>query len=195
VRQHSKSACGTSCLQSVFAYFGKPSRRGSQLVQAGGRGYTYEAGTTEETMSRLARATGLKVRSSIRMSLPELVRGVSQGRPVVVGIQAWVTGQEKVDWLKQKDAGHYVVAIGLGDARGKPITQLRGLLQRDDAYLWFMDPAADLGNRGYLPVKEFMARWHWPADVGDSSHRFGLALSSSTPPRNTSFVSGVERIR
>lgn len=197
VRQHSRAACGTSCLQSVFAYYGKPSRRGSQLVRAAQarRGYTYEAGTTEQTMSRLARAAGLKVKASSRMSLSELVRSVSSGQPVAVGIQAWVTHPDTVDWRKEKEAGHYVVAIGLGDALGNPITRSRGLLKRDDAYLWFMDPAADLGNRGYLPVKEFMTRWHWPADVGDATHRFGMAFSSSKRPGNASFVSGAERIR
>jgi hypothetical protein len=201
VRQHSSAACGLACLQSAFAYYGKESRRAAQLVHAaseatlGNERYTYAAGTPENTMVRLARSAGLKVKSSRHMRLADLVANIAGGRPVAVGIQAWVTDPKKVSWRTMQDAGHYVVAIGLGDARGNPITTMGGLIDRQDAYLWFMDPAADLGNRGYIPVKEFMTRWHWPADKGEAIHRFGMVFSSTTRPRQTSFVDGVERIK
>jgi hypothetical protein len=203
VRQHSEAACGLACLQSTFAYYGKY-RRASQLVRAAQvvrprdrhrDRYTYSDGTPESTMVALARAAGLKARASAHMRLDDLVRNVAAGRPVAVGIQAWASHPEKVDWRKENGSGHYVVAIGIGDAKGNAIASTHGLLKRDDAYVWFMDPAADLGNRGYIPVKEFMARWHWPADHGDATHRFGMVLSSPKRPSHISFVDGVERIK
>lgn len=199
VRQHSAAACGLASLQSVLAYYGAPSRRASQLVASAQKGrradrYSYEAGTPETMMVKLARAAGLKTKTSHRMSLSELARNVNSGKPVTVGIQAWVKSPEHVDWRKVEDAGHYVVAIGIGDAQGKPITNTKGLARRKDAYVWFMDPAADLGNRGYIPVQEFMQRWHWSSDKGKPA-RFGMVLSSSAPPAQRAFVSGIERIK
>lgn len=199
VRQHSAAACGLASLQSVLAYYGAPSRRASQLVASAQQGrradrYSYEAGTPETMMVKLARDAGLKIKTSHRMSLSELARNVNSGKPVTVGIQAWVKKPERVDWRKVQDAGHYVVAIGIGDAKGKPITNTKGLARRKDAYVWFMDPAADLGNRGYIPVQEFMQRWHWSSDKGKPA-RFGMVLSSSAPPAQRAFVSGIERIK
>lgn len=197
VRQHSASVCGLSCLQSVFAYAGKPSLRGSQLVRrarSGKGGFTYEDGTPEKTMRRLVQGMGLTARSSTRMSLKKLVGYVSSGVPVTVGIQAWVDNPKRVNWRKEQNAGHYVVAIGIGDKKGKRITSTRGLLKRDDAYVWFMDPAMDLGKRGYIPLKEFMARWHWPSESGKGQSRFGLATILDGPPAQAAFVGGVGRI-
>lgn len=194
VRQHSEAACGPASLQSVLAYYGKPRLRASQLVQRGGKGYTYESGTTEATFVRLAHAEGLKTKVRTRMGLAELVRSLQDGRPVAVGIQAWTERRGPVDWKQEDSSGHYVVAIGLGDAKGRALRgSSRDLLKRDDVYLWFMDPAADFGNRGYLPLREFMDRWHWYGDRGNAVHRFGVVFGGA--PRRTAFVDGVERIR
>jgi hypothetical protein len=193
VRQHSEAACGPACLQSVLAYYGRPSRRASQLVQRGGSGYTYADGTTEATFARLARGEGLKVETRARMGMGELVRHLSNGRPVAVGIQAWTERRGPVDWRREECSGHYVVAIGLGDARGRALRgSTRRLLERNDVFIWFMDPAADFGNRGYLPLREFMDRWHWQGDNGPT-HRYGMVFRGA--PKQTSFVDGVERIR
>jgi len=191
VRQHSASACGLSCLQSVFAYYGKGDLRGSQLARRT-PGYSYAAGTLESGMRKMARSLGLKTRTSNQMSLPELIRHLNQGTPVTVGIQAWVKNPATVDWRKENSAGHYVVALGIGDAKGQPITTPKQA-RKNAAYVWFMDPSMNLGQRGYIPLKEFMGRWHFAGENGKTT-RFGMALSSSEPPAQITVTSGVGRI-
>jgi len=196
-RQHSGSACGIYCVQSLSAYAGKPTRRGSQLIRQA-KGYSYEIGTPEQTMGKLARKLGLKVQTRTRMKLSQLVSHVSNGRPVVVGLQAWVDNPKQVNWRKEQDSGHYAVVIGIGDRKGNLIESSREIgkkIRKQDAFVWFMDPSMDLGKRGYIPLKEFVSRWHWPSESGKSpSSRFGMALMSHPRPAQISAVTGVGRI-
>ena len=57
-----------------------------------------------------------------------------------------------------------------------------------------MDPSANLGNRGYIPINEFMQRWHWPKENGKLGKRYGIALTSSQGPLISGYTSGVERV-
>jgi len=50
--------------------------------------------------------------------------------------------QNPSDWSQDWEDGHYVVGIGY-----------------DSNNIYFMDPAT-MGNYTYIPVDEFLARWH-----------------------------------
>jgi hypothetical protein len=189
VRQHSAAACGIACLESLFAYYGKGSLRAGQLVRRAHESYAY--GTDTPDMKRVAREQGLDMRARHGWTLAELFAKVQQGTPVTVGYQAWVTNPENVDWRSRDDDGHYSIVLGFGDRAGRPYPSLAAMRRDlDHAVLWMMDPSADLGARGWMPVKEFMERWHW----GTQSH-FGMALVTESPPVYRAFVSGRERIR
>lgn len=195
VRQHSDAACGPSCLASLFAFYGKPSLRGAQLTRRAHQ--TYADGTECRDMKRVAQEMGFRVHAAHGWSLAKLFDHVQQGTPVTIGYQAWPTHPERVDWRKTISEGHYSVVIGFGDREGNRYPSLAAL-RRDlpNAVVWMMDPAMDLGQRGWMPVKELLQRWHWaaPSQRGRGEH-FGMALLTDAAPTNTCFVSGVGRIR
>jgi len=205
MRQHSLGACGLGMLQSLCSYYGRNTPRGSQLVRwglprsKGGEGYSYADGTPEQTMKQLAERHGLRVSMKKGMRLGELVRTVSSGTPVGVGYQAWTKDPQTIDWKQDKDDGHYSIVLGFGDWNGKPYTsarEMRRAVKRDpmSVLVWMMDPSMSPGKRGWIPLGEFLDRWHWL----DASH-FGMAVR---PPRGKegesrlrAFAEGTERIR
>jgi uncharacterized protein YvpB len=95
------------------------------------------------------------------MSLEQLISFVNMGRPVIVCMQAWDETSEKKKNYKELESGHYVVVIG-----------------HDERNIYIEDPVLE-GNRGILPHKEFMKRWHDKDGDGKEYHRFGLVLWKS----------------
>jgi hypothetical protein len=193
VRQHSDAACGPSTLASIFAYYGKGNFSGYNLARMAGE--TYASGTDEPGMKRLAKTLGLKVKMKYDWSLKELHRTLQGGTPVAVGIQAWASNPKTRDWRATDDNGHYVGVIGIASRQGKPYASYAAL-KRDinNAIVWLMDPYVPLGKRGWLPAKEFMARWHWSSDDGKMLHHFGLSVVGDVEPVNFSFLKESMRI-
>ena len=175
VRQSREYTCGPASLQSVLAYYGKSFLAEGPLARKSRANYQF--GTEETDLKRVARQSGLKVSARHDMTLKELRRTVQRGIPVIVGYQAWTGKRGKVDWRKVDNDGHYSVVIGM-----------------DRQKVWLMDPYMDLGKRGYIPIKEFMERWHWHAR-GKPARHFGMVLRSDRPPALRAFVDGVGRVR
>jgi predicted double-glycine peptidase len=90
------------------------------------------------------------------MRLDDLRDFIDKGEPVIVLIQAWA--ESPVDYSRDWEDGHYVVAIGY---------------DRDNVY--FMDPST-LGNYTYLPNREFFDRWH-DEDAGVQLNHFGMIIT------------------
>ncbi|MCA9667153.1 MAG: C39 family peptidase [Myxococcales bacterium] len=178
VRQGHDFSCGLGSGQSLLALFGKPSLREDQLIKRTKTSKVY--GVHERELKKLLRQNGLDVHMKHRMSLAELAHYLTQGVPVVVGYQAWASkpsqwnarAMKGFDWRRENDSGHYSVAIGI-----------------DRKNIYFMDPAMDLGKRGYIPIAEFMKRWHW-----ETGQHFGMVVSSDAPAKNRVFCEQVDRI-
>jgi len=75
------------------------------------------------------------------VTLDRLKQAIDDGEPPIVDLQAWRLN-DSVVWSTDWDDGHYNVLIGY-----------------DDSNLFFMDPSTD-GNYAYIPITEFLTRWH-----------------------------------
>jgi predicted double-glycine peptidase len=135
-RQSTDHTCGVAALQSVLGYYVEDIREDKLAKQIG----TTEEGTKYMAIADFARSEGLQVEVRHNMTLADLQHALDQRRPVIVAIQAW--REAPGDWTKDWDDGHYVVVIGY---------------DRENIYL--MDPSV-LGNYAYIPVQEFLDRWH-----------------------------------
>jgi predicted double-glycine peptidase len=136
-RQATNYTCGVAALQSVLAYYGIHVRqdRLAEALQA-----DPEQGTNYHAMMAYAQAHGLQAEAHIAMKLAGLQQLLDAGWPVIVALQAWADAP--VDYVEDWDDGHYAVAVGYDEER-----------------IYFMDPST-LGNYTYIPVAEFLARWH-----------------------------------
>ena len=90
------------------------------------------------------------------MTLERLKSLLDQSVPVICLVQAWGDQND----YKRLESGHYVVAIG-----------------HQDGKIFFEDPYMEGEARGFLPEKEFMARWCDQESYTDRTHpRLGIAV-------------------
>jgi predicted double-glycine peptidase len=153
VRQSTDYTCGVSALHSVLAYYGEDIRD-DRLAKA--LRTTRANGTNYHNLLRFAANHGYRVQMYTDMGLDQLRRLIDRGKPTILVIQAW--RDKPVDWVHDWDDGHYVVAIGY-----------------DQANLYFMDPST-LGNYTFIPVEEFLDRWHDRDQRGRELIHFGIVI-------------------
>lgn len=137
VKQPTNSSSGAAALQAVLAYYGTD----TSLTELVNRTNTTENGTLPEDIAQAARDSGLTAEVRENMTLQDLHQNIDQGVPTIVLCQAWrdnTTG----NWTNNTGDSHYLVVIGM-----------------DDQNIYFEDPAI-LGSRGYIPLQEFLERWH-----------------------------------
>ena len=96
-----------------------------------------------------------------RMTIDQLKAYIDAQTPVLLTIQAWP--EKTVDWSQDWKDGHYVVAIGY-----------------DSDNIYFMDPAT-IGNYTYIPVDEFLARWHDKDQRKKKLINFGIVIDGKEP--------------
>ncbi len=156
-RQQTESTCGVAALQSVLHYYGDEDTQEPDVAAALG---TDESGTRHWAIREYAESLGYQARAATGMTVPELAAHIDAGRPVIVLIQAWADG--RVDWKNTWENGHYVVATGY-----------------DEGNIYFMDPSMR-GSYAYIPVAEFLDRWHDADGEGELEH-FGLVIEKAGP--------------
>lgn len=96
VQQRDGFSCGPAVLVSVLAYYHADP---GSLERARKKLRTTEEGTTPESLERLARASGLRVKSGEGWALSDLLRELDRGRPVIVAARA-------------HGDGHYLACVG-----------------------------------------------------------------------------------
>ena len=143
VRQGTDYTCGVAAFHSVIAYYGedklddgKPIREDNLIRKLRANRHL---GTNYRNILKYAEVLGYDAVMYNDQTLEDLQAFIDQGKPTIVIIQAYA--EEPVDWSKNED-GHYVVAVGY-----------------DQDNVYFMDPST-LGNYTYIPVAEFLERWH-----------------------------------
>lgn len=160
-RQATDYTCGVAVLQSIFAYFGKEWRedRLAKELQA-----DPEYGTKYSNIVEFAKAQRFDVQVHFDMTLEFLKRLLDENKPVILAIQAW--SDNPIDYKEDWDDGHYVVAIGY-----------------DERNIYFMDPST-LGNYTFIPVQEFLERWHDTDSDANSTKliHFGIVVSQDSLP-------------
>lgn len=153
-RQAMDYTCGVAALQSVMAYYGEEIR---QDILARELKSSPDSGTNYRNIISFARGRGFTAEIYREMTLDHLKSLMDEGQPVILAIQAW--GDDPSAYASGWDDGHYVVAIGY-----------------DDKKFCFMDPST-LGNYTYIPVEEFLARWHDMDTDGTRLVNFGIVIS------------------
>ena len=156
-RQATDYTCGVAALQSVLGYYGLEIREDnlSKDLKA-----DPNEGTSYKQIADFARSQGFTVEIKTGLTLDDLKRQLDRKRPVICLIQAWP--EKKVDFEKDWDDGHYVVAVGY-----------------DRSNVYFMDPST-LGNYTYIPAREFLKRWH-DTDTHEKVVHFGMTISKPRP--------------
>jgi predicted double-glycine peptidase len=137
VRQATPYTCGVASLQSILFYYGDEWREDNLAKELKS---DPDQGTNVNEIVRLARARGLAVETRENMSVEELKRLVADGHPVMVALQAW--GDRPETYAEDWEDGHYSIVVGY-----------------DRGNLYFMDPST-LGNYAFIPIAEFVSRWH-----------------------------------
>lgn len=159
VRQATDYTCSASALQAVLAYYGIEKREDELARELGA---TPEDGAPPEAIVRVANAYGLGAVKRENMTVEDLAAEVAQGRPVIVGLQAW-SGTPRTSWADAWDDGHYAIVIAVeGDV------------------LVFEDPSV-LGSRAFLSRRELEERWH-DIDFGYRNIRSGIVFGGGKRP-------------
>jgi uncharacterized protein len=173
VRQGTDYSCGNGAALSILRYY-EPDGFAYTPESAlyGPMHTTPEAGTEPAPIAEyLSRQPMLKadVEDSLeetRAEVTDLERAVDRGEPTIVALQAWqavATYAQMKDWRTDWDDGHYVVVVGY-----------------DDANLFFMDPSTE-GHYGYIPIEQFLARWHDVIGVTHAEH-IAIFVHANAPP-------------
>lgn len=165
VRQSTGYTCGVASLVSVLSYYysADPELRWVREDRLAAELGTTSEGTDHRHIAQVARDKGLGAEIHYGMKLDTLFAALDAGKPVIAAIQAWDDNSGR--YKDYDDSGHYVVAIG-----------------HDAARLYFMDPSV-LGNYAYIPISEFLDRWH-DTDLDGVTPIVGLGIifsSSRTP--------------
>jgi len=152
-RQATDYTCGVAALQSILYYYGKEFREDklAEKLQADPM-----RGTQYPKIVEFARSLGLRVDVETSMTLEGLQTQIDGRKPVIVLIQAWP--DSPVDWSTDWKDGHYAIALGY-----------------DADNVYFMDPST-LGHYTFIPVPEFLERWH-DADDGTRLNHFGMTIT------------------
>jgi predicted double-glycine peptidase len=160
LRQATDYTCGVCALQAVLAYYGEDVRE-DELARA------LKANTKDGTRYReivaYSRAHGYEVEIKKDADLADLEAVLKSGRPAICLIQAWADsnstdGKQKIDYSKDWQNGHYVVAVGF---------------DKDNFY--FMDPST-VGTYTYIKRDQFLERWH-DTDGREKLRHFAMAIS------------------
>jgi predicted double-glycine peptidase len=170
-RQSYDYSCGPGAVQAVLAYYGEDYRE-SQLIDL--LKTDKDTGTYVKDIVKFLDSLGYITDVKQNMTKEELFSYIDKNIPVIVLIQAW--GKE-ADFLKHyKETwtdGHFVVVIGYTE---KDIV--------------CSDPG--LFKSGYIPIEEFIDRWHDYDEGETKTYRLGVAVYGKNPV----FVQdGLERIK
>lgn len=162
VRQATDYSCGASALQAVLAYYGVELRE-DEIVKAVGT--DSEVGTLIEKMAEFAVRKGLRAVVKSDLSLGDLDRSLERGHPILVELQAWPEGgKPKRPYPETWEEGHYAVVVGVNSES-----------------VYFVDPSL-LGSRGFIPVREFLGRWHNLSSKDTRQWHTGILFEGSPKP-------------
>ena len=170
-RQSTEYSCGAAAMQAILGYWGRDI--GEEDVREM-LNTNEESGTYPDDIIRVAQALGLQAEYKENMSMADLENYVAEGIPVIVDCQAWRSvSQYNESWADTWNNGHWLVVIGIDENN----------VTLEDPYI--------LGDRGFMPREEFLARWHNvrgldETDTGKQIH-MGIAIRGERPASTSGF--------
>jgi uncharacterized protein len=154
-RQSFDYSCGPGAVQAVMAYYGEDFRE-SDLINL--LKTDKNEGTYVKEIVKFFNNKGFSTEVKQNMTTGELFSYVDKKIPVIVMIQAW--GRE-VDYKNNyKDSwsdGHFVVVVGYNKKN-----------------ILLSDPG--LFNTGYIPIPEFVDRWHDYDEGETKTYQLGIVV-------------------
>lgn len=153
-KQSNEYTCGAAAALSILMHFGDESLESEVAKELNTQP---KIGTYYKKMVQFFQNKGYQIEPQENMSLETLKEHLMQEKPVLCLIQAWEDNVS--DYANYWGIGHYVVAIGYDENR-----------------IYFMDPWV-IGNYAYLPIDEFMNRWHQLTHENVRLHQWGMAIS------------------
>lgn len=151
-RQATDYTCGVAAMQSLFAYYGDEF---TEMPLAKLLKSNFRYGTAYKSIESFSKEKGYSVEIHKEMTLEQLKQFIDKKQPVLCLVQAWAS--VPTDYRTEWKDGHYVVAVGY-----------------DEKNIFFMDPST-LGDYAYIPVDEFLERWH-DTDGHERLHHFGMIV-------------------
>jgi predicted double-glycine peptidase len=158
VRQSRDYTCGVAAFQAILEYYGI-SFREDQLEKL--LGTTETDGTRPDQIVKLARHLGLQVIEMELMKIEDLAQCLRYGFPILVVFQSWCQ-KDCCQYAENDNNGHYAVIIGI-----------------DHQMIIFEDPS--LVTRGYLPINQFIKRWHDRDAYGRHYRQYGIVFCGKPP--------------
>lgn len=160
--QSTNYSCGAAAMQSALAYYGLAYSEEHLMKEMGTNA---KDGTDHHRMAAYANKVGVKAEVRTNVPIAEVAQALSRDQLVVIECQAHEDrpGKDK-DYTNVWDSGHYMVVIGL-----------------DDKTIYFMDPSLG-GYRGYLPIPEFMVRWHDLGGKNEKLYQTAIFLDAKPAP-------------
>jgi predicted double-glycine peptidase len=150
LEQETDSSCGAAAVLSVLQYFGvADGRTEKDLYKPLDLHYD---GADIHNMVNVLKDRGLNAEFEKDVDIQKLINWMSADKIAIVEIQAYAGKNQ--DPAKTKDSGHYVVVIGF-----------------DDKKAYFMDSMMKDHEYGFLPIDEFVARWHGLGSKKHESHQ------------------------
>lgn len=153
-RQAANYTCGVAALQSVLHYYGDEWRQDKLSLALKADSVN---GTNYRNIMRFCDSLGYATKVHTGLSIDSLKTFIDLGFPMILAIQAWAESPGK--YADEWDSGHYVVCIGY-----------------DHEKFYFMDPSTT-GNYTFIPVNEFVDRWHDIDQEGIKLYNFALQIS------------------
>jgi predicted double-glycine peptidase len=159
-------SCGPATLLSVLSYWGAYDGNEESLYPI--LDTTRKDGTHPKKLEEGAKLMGLQAELKTGMTLDNLRDALSQGKTVILDIQAWPDPVKvpNPDWKNMWDDGHYVA-----------------LKAMDNSFAYFTDSAMKTGF-GYMPLGELLDRWHDFEDRTGAIERYvqtGIVIWGKTP--------------
>lgn len=161
-KQSNNYTSGAAALQAVLTYYGTDTFLDTLVNMTN----TTENGTPPEGIAQAAQDFGFTADLKENMTLKELQENINQGIPTIVLCQAWgdnTTG----NWTNHTGDGHYLVVIGM-----------------DEENIYVEDPAI-LGSKGYIPIQEFLDRWHEQYLINETGNGTGNNTNNNTGNNTT----------
>lgn len=152
LRQAHTYTCGASALQTIFFYYGIDIREANLAEKLN---TTADWGTEHTSIKKLALEYGFSVEMR-QMTADDIKKFIDKNIPVILAIQAWAD-KKNIDYGKDYDDGHYVVAIGYNK---------QGFV--------FEDPSSV--GKGFLTYEKLGKRWHDIDKSGGKLEHLGIAI-------------------
>lgn len=164
--------CGPAALWAILQYYKcEPDDYDAFIKECKA---TKKDGTEPEDLIRVAKNYGLFTREVHNMTIEHLERVLTQGKPVIVDIQAW--GHEK--YYKTLQSGHYAIAIGFDDKR-----------------IYFEDPSLHTRRRGSILKKEFLERWRDKKVSGEILNQYGIIVWKNKKNKDVDYLKSAKKIK